>query len=127
MLRTMLKSKIHRVTITDANLEYSGSVTIDAELMKAADILDHEKVHIVNVTNGNRLETYAIAGEKGTGVICINGAAARLCHKGDIVIIISYSHLSDEESKSFKPKIVKVTNDNKIKEVKDYKEIFDSC
>ena len=123
----MLKSKIHRATVTEANLHYNGSVTIDSELMKAADILNHEKVQIVNVTNGNRLETYAIEGEAGSGVICINGAAARMCHKGDTVIIITYVELADDESKSYEPKIVKVDKDNKVTEVKDYIQTFDSC
>lgn len=127
MLRTMLKSKIHRATVTDADLNYKGSVTIDLALMEAADILNHEKVQLVNVTNGSRLETYAIAGKRDSGTVCINGAAARLCHKGDIVIIISFAHLNNEEAKSYHPKIVKVTKDNKIKEVKDYNEIFDAC
>lgn len=123
----MLKSKIHRATVTKADLHYSGSVTIDAELMKVADILNHEKVQIVNITNGSRLQTYAIAGEENSGVVCINGAAARLCHKGDTVIIISYATMEDAQARNYKPKIVKVTKDNKVKEVKEYDEVFDVC
>ena len=127
MQRTMLKSKIHRATVTDSNLHYNGSVTIDAALMSAADILNHEQVHIVNVTNGSRLTTYAIAGKKNSGVVCINGAAARLCHKGDTVIIISYIQLNESEASSYQPKIVKVDKENKIEEVKEYNEVFDAC
>lgn len=127
MLRKMLKSKIHRATVTDANLHYNGSVTIDSALMEAADILDHEQVHIVNVTNGNRLITYAIAGERDSGTLCINGAAARLCHKGDTVIIISYAEMENSDALKFKPKIVKVSQKNKVEEVKDYNEVFDAC
>jgi aspartate 1-decarboxylase len=123
----MLKSKIHRATVTDADLHYNGSVTIDAALMEAADILDHEQVHIVNVTNGSRLVTYAIAGQKDSGILCINGAAARICHKGDTVIIISYVKMDHVEASVHKPKIVKVSKENKINEVKDYNEVFDAC
>ena len=127
MLRTMLKSKIHRAKVTEAELDYSGSITIDSELLEAADILNHEKVQIVNVTNGSRLETYAIKGKRGSGTVCVNGAAARLCHKGDIIIIISYVHLADAEARQFKPKIVKVAENNKIEEVHEYQETFDAC
>ncbi|HVL32448.1 MAG TPA: aspartate 1-decarboxylase, partial [Actinomycetota bacterium] len=91
MFRTMMKSKIHRATVTEANVDYVGSVTIDADLMKAADILPHEKVQIADVTNGARLETYAIQGPAGSGVVCLNGAAARLVAPGDLVIVISYA------------------------------------
>src|SRR5258708_39613258 len=102
MDRLMLKSKIHRATVTDANLDYEGSITIDADLMRAADILGHEQVHVVNVTNGERLVTYAIPG--GEGVICLNGAAAHKCRPGDTVIIISYASVPEAEVESFQRK-----------------------
>src|ERR671931_2443614 len=103
MLRTMFKSKIHRATVTEADLHYVGSVTIDADLMDAADLLEGEQVAIVDITNGARLETYVIPGERGTGVLGINGAAAHLVHPGDLVIIISYAMLSDAEARALKP------------------------
>lgn len=99
----VLKSKIHRVTVTEANLNYIGSITIDEELMDAANIIEGEKVSIVDNNNGERFETYVIKGERGSGVICLNGAAARRVHAGDIVIIMSYAILDFEEAKSFKP------------------------
>jgi len=102
----VLKSKIHRVSITEANLNYIGSITIDEELMEAANIIEGEKVFIVNNNNGERLETYVIKGERGSGVICLNGAAARRAQPGDIIIIISYAILDFEEAKTFKPWIV---------------------
>lgn len=102
----VLKSKIHRVTVTEANLNYIGSITIDEELMEAANMIEGEKVHIVNNNNGERLETYIIKGERGSGVICLNGAAARRVQPGDIIIIISYAILEFEEAKKFKPWIV---------------------
>ena len=117
MLRTMMKSKIHRATVTEANLNYVGSITIDRDLMDAADILENEKVQIVNNNNGARFETYVIEGERGSGVICVNGAAARLVQPGDIVIIISYAMFEDEEAKHHKPKVVMVDNKNKINEM----------
>ena len=117
MWRTMCKSKIHRATVTDAQLNYVGSITIDEELMEKADILPYEKVHVVNNNNGARLETYVITGERGSGEICLNGAAARLVQPGDIVIIISYSQYSSEELKTFKPKVVFVDKNNKITEI----------
>src|SRR6059058_2913919 len=106
MFRTMLKSKIHRATVTQADLNYVGSVTIDADLMDAADLLPGEQVAVVDITNGARLETYVIEGERGSGVIGINGAAAHLVHTGDLVIIISYAALPDREAKAYEPKRV---------------------
>jgi aspartate 1-decarboxylase len=113
MFRTMLKSKIHRATVTEADLHYVGSVTIDADLMDAADLLEGEQVTIVDVTNGARLETYAITGKRGTGVIGINGAAAHLVHPGDIVILIAYGTMSDAEAREYRPRIVFVDCDNR--------------
>ncbi|MBR4849729.1 MAG: aspartate 1-decarboxylase [Alistipes sp.] len=102
----VLKSKIHRVKVTQANVDYVGSITIDSELMAAANIIRGEKVQVVNVTNGERLETYAIPGEAGSGVICLNGAAAHKASVGDIVIIISYAAMDFEEAKSFEPNVI---------------------
>jgi aspartate 1-decarboxylase len=116
MLRTMLKSKIHRATVTDANLDYEGSITIDSELMSAADILPYELVHVVDVTNGARLQTYAIRGEANSGMICINGAAARLINVGDLVIIFAYATVSEEEAQTSAPKIVKVHENNRLQQ-----------
>jgi aspartate 1-decarboxylase len=113
MLRTMLKSKIHRATVTQANLHYVGSVTIDADLMDAADLLEGEQVTIVDIDNGNRLVTYAITGERGSGVIGINGAAAHLVHPGDLVILIAYAMLDDAEAREYRPRIVFVDADNR--------------
>lgn len=115
MLRTMLKSKIHRATVTQANLYYEGSITIDADLIRAADILEHEKVEVLNLNNGQRIETYVIKGKPGSGVICLNGPAARGSCPGDIVIIVSYVSVEDKETNSLKPKIIKVNARNKIK------------
>lgn len=112
MLREVLKSKIHRATITDANLNYNGSITIDPALMKLADIKEFEKVHIVNVNNGQRFETYAILGKPGSGEICVNGAAARLVHIGDIIIVMTYACLDARELEGHQPKIVKVDGKN---------------
>ncbi|MCX9191480.1 aspartate 1-decarboxylase [Carbonactinospora thermoautotrophica] len=106
MLRTMLKSKIHRATVTQADLHYVGSVTIDEDLMDAADLLPGEQVQIVDIDNGARLETYVIPGERGSGVIGVNGAAARLVHPGDLVIIISYMTVTDAEARTLKPRVV---------------------
>ncbi|MFF1699696.1 aspartate 1-decarboxylase [Streptomyces sp. NPDC058257] len=115
MLRTMLKSKIHRATVTQADLHYVGSVTIDADLLDAADLLPGELVHIVDITNGARLETYTIEGERGSGVIGINGAAAHLVHPGDRVIIISYAQVDDVEARTLRPKVVHVDGeDNRV-------------
>ncbi|MEU5404280.1 aspartate 1-decarboxylase [Streptomyces sp. NPDC005963] len=117
MLRTMFKSKIHRATVTQADLHYVGSVTIDAELMAAADLLPGELVHIVDITNGARLETYVIEGEPGSGVIGINGAAAHLVQPGDLVILISYAQVDDAEARSLLPRVVHVDADNRIVEL----------
>lgn len=114
MLRTMLKSKIHRATVTEADLHYVGSVTIDADLMEAADLLPGELVHIVDITNGARLETYVIEGLRGSGVIGINGAAAHLVHPGDLVILISYVQIEDAEAPRLRPRIVHVNEHNRI-------------
>lgn len=100
------KSKIHKVTVTDANLHYVGSITIDEDLMDAANLIENEKVQVVNINNGERLETYVIKGERGSGTICMNGAAARKAAVGDLVIIISYAMMDFEEAKSFKPSII---------------------
>jgi len=112
MIRMMMKSKIHRATVTEANLQYVGSITIDTVLMEAADILPNEKVQIVNNNNGARLETYVIAGARNSGIICLNGAAARQVQVGDQVIIISYAMLTDEEACHYKPKVVFVNKLN---------------
>lgn len=114
MLRTMLKSKIHRATVTQADLHYVGSVTVDADLMDAADLLAGERVTIVDVTNGARLETYVIEGPRGSGVIGINGAAAHLVHPGDVVIMIAYGIMDNAEAASFRPKVVFVDGRNKV-------------
>jgi aspartate 1-decarboxylase len=119
MLRTMCKGKIHRATVTQANLHYVGSITIDRDLLELANIYPYEKVQVVNVTNGARLETYAIAGAPGSGVICLNGAAARLAAEGDIVIIISYGQYNDEEIRSLVPHIIFVDENNHLIEKKD--------
>ena len=114
MFRTMFKSKIHRATVTQADLHYVGSLTIDRDLMEAADLLPGEQVQIVDIDNGARLETYVIAGPRGSGVIGINGAAAHLVHPGDLVIIISYGTMTDEEARSFEPRVVHVDRENRI-------------
>jgi len=114
MYRTMLKSKLHRATVTQADLHYVGSITIDADLMDAADLLAGEQVAVVDVTNGARLETYVIQGERGSGVIGINGAAAHLVHPGDLVIIISYAALPDAEAKAYEPTVVFVDAQNRM-------------
>lgn len=114
MLRTMLKSKIHRATVTQADLHYVGSVTVDEDLLDAADLLPGEQVAIVDVTNGARLETYVIPGRRGSGVIGINGAAAHLVHPGDLVIIISYGQMDDAEARTYQPRVVHVDADNKV-------------
>ncbi len=119
MQRTMCKSKIHRATVTDANLNYEGSITIDEDLMDAADLLPYEKVQVVNNNNGARFETYIIKGKRGTGTICLNGAAARLVQPGDIVIIISYATYDEKELASFVPKIIAVDGQNRITGIKN--------
>jgi aspartate 1-decarboxylase len=114
MLRSMMKSKLHRATVTQADLHYVGSVTVDEDLLEAADLLPGELVHIVDVTNGARIETYTIAGERGSGVLGINGAAARLVHPGDVVILIAYGQMDTAEAKEFRPSVVFVDAENRI-------------
>ena len=114
MMRIMMKSKIHRATVTQADLDYVGSVTLDAGLMEAADLLDGEQVAIVDITNGARIETYVIPGERGSGVIGINGAAAHLVHPDDLVIIMSYAMLDEAEARALKPRVVHVDERNRI-------------
>ena len=114
MQRIMMKSKIHRATVTEANLNYVGSITIDRDLMDAAGLLEFEQVHVVDVNNGARLETYVIEGERGSGVICMNGAAARLVNEGDTVIIISYAMFESSELDHFAPIVVQVDSENGI-------------
>jgi aspartate 1-decarboxylase len=113
MIRHLLKSKIHRATVTEANIEYVGSITIDPELMELADIVGYEKVLVADVDNGARLETYAIEGPRGSGVVCMNGAAAHLITKGDRVIIMSFADYDEEEVKRHRPRVVFVDDDNK--------------
>lgn len=110
----VFKSKIHRVKVTEANLNYVGSITIDEDLMEAAGLIEGEKVQIVNNNNGERLETYVITGDRGSGTICLNGAAARKAEVGDILIIISYAYMTPEEAKGFKPKMVFPDENNHI-------------
>src|SRR5437868_6160647 len=114
VMRIMMKSKIHRATVTQADLDYVGSVTLDAALMEAADLLEGEQVAIVDITNGARIETYVIPGERGSGVIGINGAAAHLVHPGDLVIIMSYAVLTDAEARALKPRVVHVDEQNRV-------------
>lgn len=113
MLRTMMKAKLHRATVTEANLNYVGSITIDEDLLDLVDMLPNEKVQIVNNNNGARLETYIIPGPRGSGVICLNGAAARLVHVGDTVIIISYAMMNEEEVRKHQPKVAILDKDNR--------------
>jgi aspartate 1-decarboxylase len=113
MIRTMLKGKIHRATVTEANLHYEGSITIDRNLMDAAGIMEYEQVHIYNVDNGNRFSTYSIAGEPGSGVICLNGAAARQVSRGDIIIIACYASFDEKELADFRPRLVYVDGKNR--------------
>lgn len=115
MMRYMLKSKIHRAVVTEADLNYVGSITIDRDIMDAADILENEKVTIVNNNNGARFETYVIEGARGSGIICLNGAAARLAVRGDIVIILTYTILNDEECLTHKPRLVFMDENNAIR------------
>jgi aspartate 1-decarboxylase len=110
----MLKSKIHRGTVTGSDLHYVGSITIDQELLDAADIREHEQVHVVDVDNGARFETYTISGERGSGEICVNGAAARLVHTGDTIIVISYADYGENELESYEPRVVHVNRENQI-------------
>lgn len=119
LMRSMMTSKIHRATITDADLHYVGSITVDEDVMKAADLLPGQAVDVVDVTNGNRLTTYAIPGEAGSGILCINGAAAHLINKGDIVILIAYGMMSDAESRTYLPKVVFVDENNQAIDIGD--------
>ncbi len=117
MYLDMLKSKIHRAIVTEANINYVGSITIDENILDAAGLYEYELVHVVNVNNGNRLETYVIKGEKGNGDICLNGAAARLVHVGDPIIIMSYCQIDQKEAQDHKPIVVFVNKQNKITEI----------
>lgn len=119
MHRTMLKSKIHRASVTGSDLHYVGSITIDPDLLEAADILPHEQVHVVDVDNGARFVTYTIAGERGTGAMQINGAAARLVHTGDTIIVISYAEYARDDLADYEPTVVHVDRDNRIIRVDD--------
>jgi aspartate 1-decarboxylase len=118
MQRFMLKSKIHRATITDADVNYEGSLTLDADLLEAADIVPYEEVHVWNVTRGTRFRTYAMLGERGTGIVCANGAAALLVEKGDLVIIATFTMVESAELTKFKPRIVMVDRNNRVKTTK---------
>lgn len=118
MQRIMLKSKIHRASVTDANLDYEGSITIDKDLMDEAEILPYEQVNIYNVTNGNRFHTYAIEGKRGSGIVCINGAAAHLAKKGDVIIIATYTAMDEAAAKQHHPISVYVNEENKVKDVR---------
>ena len=111
MQRTMLKSKIHRATITDSDLHYVGSITVDADLLEAADIREHEQVHVLDIDNGARFETYTIAGRPGSGEMKINGAAARLVHTGDTIIVVSYADYNEAELETYEPRVVHVEKD----------------
>jgi len=117
-MRIMLKSKIHRARVTETNIDYEGSITIDTKLMEAADILPYEQVEVLDINTGARFTTYAIEGKAGSGEICLNGAAARLAVTGDTVIILSYSHVEDEEAQNFTPTLVYVDANNAITEIK---------
>ncbi len=116
----MLKGKIHRVRVTQAELDYVGSITVDEDLLDAAGILEYEKVQIVDINNGQRFETYTIKGERGSGIVCLNGAAARCVQKNDLIIIMSYAQMSAEEAKNHKPYVVFADESNKISEISRY-------
>jgi len=120
MLRMMLNSKIHRAVVTEADLNYVGSITIDQDLLDAVGMLPNEKVHIVNNNNGARFETYIISGQRGSGVICVNGAAARLVQRGDVVIILSYAYVMNDEAKDHKPTVAIMNENNSIREILSY-------
>ncbi|NLW08106.1 MAG: aspartate 1-decarboxylase [Clostridia bacterium] len=124
MWRIMMKSKLHRARVTEANLNYVGSITIDSELMERAGILPNEKVQVVNNNNGARFETYTIAGPAGSGIICVNGAAARLVQPGDIVIIIAYGIFNDAEAKTYKPRVLLLDERNKVEAILSGEEPF---
>ncbi len=117
MLRTVCRAKIHGATVTEANLQYTGSLTLDAELMRAAELVPYEQVHVVDVTNGARLVTYCIEGAPGSGTVCINGAAARLILAGDQIIVISYAQVTPQELEQMTPKIVMLDEHNRIKQI----------
>jgi aspartate 1-decarboxylase len=117
MNRQMLKSKIHRARITDSDLHYVGSITVDPELLEAADILEHELVHVLDVDNGARFETYTIAGERGSGEMKVNGAAARLVHTGDTIIVVSYASYDEQELETYEPRVVHVNTNHEIVDV----------
>jgi aspartate 1-decarboxylase len=117
MERVMFKSKIHRATITQADVNYEGSITLDQDLLEAADMLPYEQVHVWNVTRGTRLQTYTLIGERGSGVVCINGAAAHLMHPGDLVIIATFANMKEAEAASYKPNVVFVDDKNRIREL----------
>ncbi|NPA95164.1 MAG: aspartate 1-decarboxylase [Thermodesulfobacteria bacterium] len=119
MFRHMLKSKIHRATVTQTELQYEGSLTLDSKLMEAADILPNEKVMVYNITNGERFDTYVIKGKAGTGTVCVNGAAARKACKGDLIIIVTYGLYSEDELKNHSAKLVLLASDNSIKLIKE--------
>lgn len=120
MQLSMLKSKIHRAVVTEANLNYVGSITIDKDLMESANIIEYEKIQVVDIDNGSRLETYVIAGDRGSKVICLNGAAARYVQPGDKVILMTYCQINEEESKSHKPVVVFLDEHNSISQITDY-------
>ena len=122
MLRTVCKSKLHRATVTEANVHYTGSLTLDAQLMRAADLLPYEQVHVVDIDNGARIVTYCIEGPPGSGTVCVNGAAARLIAAGDTVIVISYAQVTSEELEAFAPKVVLLDRRNAVQQV-----ITESC
>ncbi len=127
MQRIMLKSKIHRAIVTDADLHYVGSITIDKELMEAADLISYERVMVVDIDNGSRLETYVIGGKPGSGTVAMNGAAARLIHKGDTIIIFSFSIVDEEEARSMKPRVVYVDEHNRVSHIEDHVTADDIC
>jgi len=115
MMVHMMKSKLHHATVTQAELHYVGSITVDEDLMDAANLIDHEKVQVLDIENGERLETYVIKGERGSGVICMNGPAARKIQKGDTILVISYAMMSEEEARKYKPVVVILEDNNKVK------------
>jgi aspartate 1-decarboxylase len=121
MLLTMLRGKIHRATVTDANLEYEGSVTIDSDLLTASGILPHEAVDILDVTNGARITTYTLAGPPGSGMVCINGAAAHLVHRDDLVILCTYAQMTPEEAETYEPTVVLVDERNRVRQISKYR------
>ncbi len=127
MTVTMLKGKIHRATVTEAELDYVGSITIDLDLMDAAGILEYERVQVVDIDNGNRLETYTIAGERGSGVICLNGAAAHCCDVGDKVIIMAYVDMTPDEAATHAPTVVFVDGENRVSRISTYEKHGDIC